>query len=185
MGAVRVHNPINTCGSSVVLPQGLLGDISIDNTRNCHLCHVKEIRTYFERLQLEDTRKQKKRWPSLFENLGAFRLGKKKSWFHYIWIHLQQNWWKPRTMLERNKGSSIWKGKNKGDPEVYCFTASKVRRSRDRSLYCNQRTFAFWARLDGPKPLVACQAHRSFSEKPCFVSCYLIILSKLTGPATS
>lgn len=61
MGAVEYIIPSNRVAAQCSSPTGLVGDMSIDNTRNCHLCHVKEIRTYFERLQLEDTRKQKKR----------------------------------------------------------------------------------------------------------------------------
>lgn len=38
----------------VVLPQGLLREVSIDNTRNCHLCHVKLILRGFNLKTLEN-----------------------------------------------------------------------------------------------------------------------------------
>ena len=43
------------------------------------------------------------------------------------------------------------KARAKGILEVYCYTTSKVKRSWDRSLYCNQRTFCILSKTGWSK----------------------------------
>lgn len=146
---------------------------------------LKKLELILERLQLEDTRKQKKKM-TLSWKPWCIQTGEKKLWFLYLNTFTAE-----LVKAQNNVGEGIRvlqseKARTKEILEVYCFTASKVRRSRDRSLYCNQRTFCILSKTGWSKTSSCLNARPiGLSEKPCFVSCYLIILSKLTGPATS